>query len=133
MFPNSKEALEAPPLAKPLTGQYLCVPGVAVDEIVPAEYKASFTSLEENRNVEGLNTDGVKMVYDGLQCTNYSSLWFSPLTTLSSQEPENKIPVYLEHCGLDPLRDDATIYVKLLDARGVRTKMHLFPEDRHNS
>jgi acetyl esterase/lipase len=133
MFPNSKEAHEAPRLAKPLTGQFLCVPGLAVDEIVPAEYRACFTSREENRDVAGLNAAAVKLVFEGLQCTDYSSPWFSPISAIASQEPVNKIPVYLEHCALDPLRDDATVYGKLLESRGVQTKMHLFPEDGHAS
>jgi acetyl esterase/lipase len=133
MFPGSKEAHEAPRLAKPLTGQFLCVPCLAVDEIVPAEYRACFTSREENGDVAGLNAAALKLVFEGLQCTDYSSLWFSPITAIASQEPVNKIPVYLEHCALDPLRDDAIVYGKLLESRGVQTKMHLFPEDGHNS
>jgi acetyl esterase/lipase len=133
MFPNSKEANEAPRLAKPLTGQFLCVPGLVVDETVPAEYKTYFTALEENRDVAGLNSAAVKLVLEGLHCTDYSSLWFSPVATIASEEPVNKIPVYLEHCAFDPLRDDATVYGKLLESRGVQTKMYLFPEDGHTS
>jgi hypothetical protein len=116
MFPNSKAAYEAPRLAKPLTGQLLCVPGLAVDEIVPAEYRACFTSREENRDAAGLNAAALKLVFEGLQCTDYSSPWFPPITAVASQEPVNKIPVYLE-----------------LESRGVQTKMHLFPEDGHTS
>jgi acetyl esterase/lipase len=133
MFPDSKEAQEAPKLAKHLTGQFLCVPGVAVEEIVPAEYRAFFTSREENSNVAGLNADRVKQVFDALQCTDYASPWFSPMTALSSQSPVNKIPVYMEHCGLDPLRDDVTVYGKLLESRSVEVKINLFAEDVHTS
>jgi acetyl esterase/lipase len=133
MFPKSKEAQQAPRLAKPLTGQFLCLPCLAVDETVPAEYKASFTSREENGNVAGFNAAGLKLVFDSLQCTDYTSLWFSPLSAISNQEPVNKIPVYMEHCGFDPLRDDATIYGKLLELRSVQTKVQLFPDDMHTS
>jgi acetyl esterase/lipase len=131
MFPNSKEAQEVPKLAKPLTGQLLCVPGLLVEDTVPAEYKAIFTSREDNKNALGLDAAGVERVWDELQCTDYTSLWFSPVPTISSQEPVHKIPAYLEHCGLDPLRDDITVYGKLLESRGVPTKMQLFPEDGH--
>jgi acetyl esterase/lipase len=131
MFPNLKEAQEAPKLAKLPTGQLLCAPGLAVEEIVPAEYKASFTALEDNRNIEGFNTAGAERVWEGLQCTNYKSQWFSPLTAISSQEPVHKIPVYMEHCAFDPYRDDVTVYNKLLESKGVQTKVHLFPEDGH--
>lgn len=133
MFPKSKEAQAAPKLSKPLTGQFLCVPVLLVEEIVPEKYRAFFTSREENKNSEGLNAASLKEVMDGLQCTDYKSLWFSPAATLSNQEPVTKIPVYLEHCGLDPLRDDATIYSKLLESRGIPTRVTLLPEDVHNS
>jgi acetyl esterase/lipase len=133
MFPNSKEAQEAPKLAKPLTGQFLSVPALMVDETVPAEYKDMFTSREDNKDVEGLNAAGLAIVFGGLRCTDYNSLWFSPTTTISSQEPVNKIPTYLDNCGLDPLRDDVTIYGKLLESKGVKTKMNLFPKDKHGS
>lgn len=133
MFPNSKEAQEAPKLAKPLTGQFLSLPLVAVEETVPAEYNVSFTSREENANVAGFNAAGLKLVLDSLQCTDYTSLWFSPLSAISTQEPVNKIPVYMEHCGFDVLRDDATIYGKLLELRSVPTKVQLFADDMHAS
>jgi acetyl esterase/lipase len=132
MFPDSKETQEAPVLAKPLTGQFLCVPSIIVDEIVPEEYKGSFTSREDNGKVNGFNADAVQQIFDRLECTNYKSLWFSPVTAISEREPVNKIPTYLEHCAFDPLRDDATVYGKLLESRGVQTKMHLFPEDGHS-
>lgn len=133
MFPDSKEARGVLRLAKPLTGQFLSVPGLLMDENVPPEHKASFTSREDNQNVAGFNAAGLKLVYDGLQCTDYNSLWFSPITAISAQEPENKIPTYLDHCGLDPFRDDVTIYGKLLTMRGVPTMVRLFPEDLHGS
>lgn len=133
MFPDSKEAQEAPKLAKPLTGQFLCLPCVAVDEIVPAEYKALFTSREDNKDVAGLNTAALNQVLQGLHCTDYTSLWFSPVSSIVEREPSRKIPVYFEHCGLDPLRDDVTLYGRLLDARGIHTKTRLFTEDVHAS
>jgi acetyl esterase/lipase len=133
MFPDSQEAEEAPRLAKPITGQFLCVPCLAVDEIVPTQYKALFTSRADNQNVEGFNTAGLEQVFESLQCTEYRSLWFSPIGTISDREPPTKIPVYLEHCALDPLRDDVTVYGKLLESRDVKTKIRLFSEDGHGS
>jgi acetyl esterase/lipase len=135
MFPSLQEAQEAPKLAKLITGQFLCVPGLIGEDItlVPEEYRASFTSWEENSNVEGFNAAGQKQVFESLQCTNYRSLFFSPMAAITSQEPTNKIPVYLEYCGLDPLRDEAIVYGKLLESRGVQTKQNLFAEDVHGS
>jgi acetyl esterase/lipase len=133
MFPNSPEAQEAPKLAKPLTGQFLTVPGIAYGVDLPEEYKKLHTSWEDNSNVEGINSAVLKMVFEGLQCSNYESLWYSPVSTILRQEPANKIPTYLDHCQFDPLRDDATVYNKLLEMRGVQTKIQLFPDDPHTS
>jgi acetyl esterase/lipase len=133
MFPDLKEAKEVSKLAKPLTGQFLCCPSLLVEETVPAEYRSLFTSREENKDVAGFNAAGLKFVLDGLQCTDYSSPWYSPIAAFLSQEPVSKTPVYLEYCGLDPFRDDATIYGKILEARGVQVKMQLFAEDVHTS
>jgi acetyl esterase/lipase len=133
MFSDSREAQDAPKLAKPLTGQFLFVPCIAMDEIVPEQYKALFTSREENKNVEGLNGATLTFVMQSLHCPDYTSLWFSPLSAIIEREPVHNIPVYLEHCGLDPLRDDVTVYGKLLQERGVQTKIRLFPDDIHGS
>jgi acetyl esterase/lipase len=60
-------------------------------------------------------------------------LWFSLITAISNQEPTNKIPVYLQHCAFDPLRDDVKIYGQQLESRGVPIKIDLFPEDGHQT
>ncbi|QDS77405.1 hypothetical protein FKW77_006293 [Venturia effusa] len=135
MCPNTKEAKEVPELTKPLTGQFLCVPNLVMEENVPMEYKSLFTSRQDNAHSPvGLNAAALKQVYDGLQCTDYRSPWFSPITTIASdQRLVNKIPTYMEHCGLDPFRDDVTIYGKLLESRGVKTMIHLHPEAVHGS
>ena len=36
-------------------------------------------------------------------------------------------PAYLQACGLDPLRDDALIWEKVLKEKGVRTRMDVYP------
>ncbi|KIW03337.1 uncharacterized protein PV09_05547 [Verruconis gallopava] len=133
MFPDAADAQEAPMLAKPLTGQFLSVPSVAMDETVPIEYKQFFTSRDENRHVDGFNTSALDDVFRSLGCDDYRSLWFSPFATLVQREPVNKIPTYLDCCGLDPLRDDAIVYEKVLKSRGVPTKLYLFSEDKHSS
>lgn len=65
MFLNSKEVQKVPKLVKALTGQFLSVPGLVMDETFVAEYKTWFKSREENANVAGLNAAALKLVYDG--------------------------------------------------------------------
>jgi acetyl esterase/lipase len=133
MYPDSEEARAAPKLAKPITGQHLLVPLVATPESVPEEYKSLFTAWEDNKDIQGLNTATLQMILNGLQITNYSSLWISPLAELVKREPVNKIPIYMEHCGLDPMRDDVTVLKQVLNSRGIPNKSQLFPEDIHGS
>jgi hypothetical protein len=102
-------------------------------KIVPEEHKTSFTSRVENSNAEMLNSAFLEPIMDNLQCTHYQSLWLSLITAISNQEPTNKIPVYLQHCAYDPLRDDVKIYGQLLESRGVPIKIDLFPEDGHQT
>ena len=132
MFQDSKEAQAVPPLAKPITGHFLLVPLTVVEETVPAPYKSLYKAWEENRNVEGsLNTTALEGILTALNVTDYNSLWFSPVSELVKREPINKIPVYMEHCAFDPMRDDVIIYQKVLESRGIPTKTQFFSEDAH--
>lgn len=131
MFPDSKEARAVSQLAKSLTGQFLRVPFAVVEETVPLEYRSLFTAWEDNKDAQGLNAGALQMVLKGLQCTDYTSLWISPVSELGKREPVNKFPIYMEQCQFDALRDDVTVYKKVLESRSIPVKTHLFPEDGH--
>ena len=135
MFPDSEEAQETttPKLAHPLTGQFLNTPMTVCEETVPVEYKSLWTAHEDNKNAEGLNTAALEMVLKVLQLTpsDFTSLWCSPVPELIKREPVNKFPIYMEHCQFDAMRDDVTVYAKVLESRGVRVKTQFFPEDNH--
>ncbi|KAE9985739.1 hypothetical protein BLS_005705 [Venturia inaequalis] len=40
----------------------------------------------------------------------------------------NKPSTYMDHCGLDPFKDDVTIYEKLLESKGVQTMINFVPQ-----
>ncbi|KAK3063710.1 hypothetical protein LTS18_013388 [Coniosporium uncinatum] len=96
-------------LSPPLTGQLLSVP-VIFHDTVPEEYREFFFSREQNADAPG------------------SPLW-SPVNATSGQE--GLPPAYLQACGMDPLRDDALIYEKMLNTAGVKTKLDLYPGVPH--
>jgi len=40
-------------------------------------------------------------------------------------------PAYIQICGLDPLRDEALLYERLLREQGIRTKLDIYPGVPH--
>lgn len=123
------------PLAKPLTGVFAAVPGLLVDEIVPEEYKALWTSRIENENAEGLNASKVQLVLNVMQCTDYHSPWFSPINIFAAGKGHDVAALhasaYIQVCQHDPYRDDGVVYEKVLAGYGVPTRIDLFPDDGH--
>ncbi|KAK3080590.1 hypothetical protein LTS18_014992 [Coniosporium uncinatum] len=114
-------------LSPPLTGQLLSVPLIFHDT-VPEEYREFFFSREQNAYAPGFN----KMAYEGVLAAlkpDFSSPLWSPVNATSGQE--GLPPAYLQVCGMDPLRDDALIYEKMLNAAGVKTKLDLYPGVPH--
>ena len=61
---------------------------------------------------------------------NYAGDSYSPLMSPVAFETghKNLPPTYFQICGLDPLRDDALIYDRILrEECGVETKVDLYP------
>lgn len=120
------------PLYFPLTGVFLSVPFLLVDSIVPLEYKGSWKSREEFRNAEGINTVYVDEMISTLNCSDYNSPWFSPMNNPNETRGRHP-PTCLHACQTDPVRDDTIIYEKVLVNAGVKTRIHVFPDDGHNA
>lgn len=120
-------------LAARLTGVMANVPFMLVPETVPPEQTAHWTAWQDNEDVEGFNTNSLKAVMKGIQCTDYTSRWFSPIPDLLSSHGRLKRhpKVYVSVCQMDPLRDDGRVYCDLLRQKGVEVKMDLFPDDGH--
>jgi acetyl esterase/lipase len=122
-------------LAKPLTGLCLCIPWLLTEEIVPEEFKPLWTSRKDNEKGKSFNSSMVKQINEALQ-PDVHSPWFSPCNAIRSGAKDCKKvqpPVYLQACQLDPLRDDAIVFERMLASRGIRTKLDLFPNDGHAS
>jgi acetyl esterase/lipase len=122
-------------LAKPLTGLCICIPWLLNGEIVPEEYRTLWTSREDNKNTKAFNSSMVSQIAHALQ-PDVHSPWFSPCNAIRSggKPPKHNQPrVYLQACQLDPLRDDAIVFEKMLASKGIRTKIDLFFKDGHTS
>lgn len=122
------------PMSRPLTGVYLAAPILVTKSILPKEYQGIWTSWEDNNqskypNIEDLTKD--------MACTesDFASKWFSPINGLSGEQLTSKRfpPTYLQAGGLDPARDDAIIFERILAAHEVPTKVDIFPNDGHDA
>ena len=122
-------------LASRLTGVMANVPFLLVPQIVPQEWRSRWTAWQDNERVKGFNTNTLRAVIQGIQCSNYSSRWFSPIPDLCQGDDQlhGHPRVYMTYCHFDPLRDDALVYSELLRRRGVKVKTDLFPDDGHTA
>lgn len=110
-------------LYPPLTGQYLAVPLIMWEGMVPARFKTRYRSMEENTNDPVHPPSSIKVML-GRYSPDLSSIYFSPLNSKSGQS--NLPRTYIQACGLDCIRDDAVIYDHILREHGVETRFHLY-------
>lgn len=122
------------PISRPLTGAYISIPILFTDTIVPSEYRDVWTSRQDNSQSEYPN---VSAMVREIGCTDsdVTSPWFSPINLFTGDGSSSAKfpPTYLQATGLDPVRDDATVFEKMLAASGIPTKIHVFPDDGHDT
>lgn len=112
-------------LSPPLTGQYLCIPAVLADDVVPEKYKSQYKSMAENANAPVLPREAINAFMEAYNPDSTSELYvpFNHPTGHGGLPP-----AYFQVCGLDPLRDEALIYEKVLrEENGIKTKLDIYP------
>ncbi|KAK3714226.1 hypothetical protein LTR37_008028 [Vermiconidia calcicola] len=112
-------------LEPPLTGQYLCVPALLWNDVVPEKWKAEYRSRFEATKDPVLKMDpkGTDSLMESLKPDVASSL-FSPLLHMNLK---NLPPAFFQLGGLDPLRDEALIYERVLrEENRVPTKLNVY-------
>lgn len=111
-------------LSPPLTGSYLSIPACGPKELFPEKYMDVYLSREQNRNAPILDDVAMKL-FNNLYKPDPKSPLRSPL---AFESHKNLPPTYFQVCGMDPLRDDALIYERILsEDNGVKTKVDLYP------
>jgi acetyl esterase/lipase len=112
-------------LSPPLTGQYLAIPTVLADTRVPEKYKPYFLSYEQNRNAPVLPVAAIDMFMNGYQPNVDDSVYYGVFNHPKGHK--DLPPAFFQVDGMDPLRDEAIIYEKVLrEECGVKTK-NLYP------
>ncbi|KAF9261872.1 hypothetical protein L218DRAFT_1001189 [Marasmius fiardii PR-910] len=105
----------------PLTGQFLQVPFVIHYQAIPEKYKSSLLSWEQNKDAPVLSANDVIGFIDYYK-PEPTDPRVSPLL-LSSHK--GLPPAFFQICGMDPLRDEAFLYEKVLKEAGVPTKFEV--------
>ncbi|KAI0364164.1 hypothetical protein BV20DRAFT_974744 [Pilatotrama ljubarskyi] len=111
-----------------LTGQLLREPMVVHPDAYPEDLKSELGSMKENADVPPLSADTIMLLY-GLYGAPPSDPRFSPLLYPSHRALPR---AYIQAMALDPLRDDALVYDKVLRAACVETKLVMFPGVSHD-
>ncbi|KAL9081013.1 MAG: hypothetical protein Q9157_000329 [Trypethelium eluteriae] len=97
-------------LSPPITGLYLSIPTISTPESIPEKHRNIHISKIQNANPPGLGEEAIRK-FEG---------WPSGHTNLP--------PTYFQICELDPLRDDAIVFEKMLrEDYGIPTKYDFYP------
>ncbi|KAJ7765123.1 Alpha/Beta hydrolase protein [Mycena olivaceomarginata] len=108
------------------TGHILQSPSLIHPKAYPEQYKIQLLSLEQNQDAPMIGRASLNFFFECLQ-VDASHPEISPL--LLSHE---KLPhAYIQVAGLDPLRDEALLYTRLLRECGVLTNFDVYPGIPH--
>ncbi|KAF1848796.1 alpha/beta-hydrolase [Cucurbitaria berberidis CBS 394.84] len=107
----------------PITGQYLCVPVLLPDTNVPPHLPHLYESRTKSINdpvLKGLQPGMIEAIYGP---DAKSPLW-DPYSHPQGHEGVGK--AFFQVGGLDPLRDEAVLYDRVLRESGVLTRFELY-------
>jgi acetyl esterase/lipase len=110
-------------LDPPITGQYLCVPAVLPDDAVPGHLAHLYESRTKSVNdpvLKGLPPGLIDEIYEP---DAKSTLW-DPFNHPKGHVGAAK--AFFQVGGLDPLRDEAVLYDRVLREAGVLTRFELY-------
>jgi len=101
-----------------ITGTYLCLPWLLMEEIVPSQYKNLWTSHKDNEGAEALSKIVTSFKID------VHSPFFSPINRDDSDASCAKLPpTYIQVGEKDFLRDDGIVYGEVLKSAGVSVRL----------
>lgn len=111
-------------LSPPLTGVLLLIPALLDPTVVPEKYKHRYQSYEQNKDAAVLPVSAMTLFKHNYK-PEVSSPLYSPI--LHPKGHGGLPPFYFQVCGMDPLRDEALIYEKILrEEYAVSTKLDVY-------
>ncbi|KAF8514363.1 Alpha/Beta hydrolase protein [Hysterangium stoloniferum] len=126
----AQTAARDPTFQGKVTGQILIVPAIVFPMAYPEKYKSELLSLEQNADAPVLTKEKTEFY---LKC-------YAPTPALAADPRASPglasslvglPPAYIQAAGLDPVRDDAFLYARLLLEAGVPTKIDGYPGVPH--
>jgi acetyl esterase/lipase len=108
-------------LSPPLTGVALLIPALTDHEDPPPQFASRLISLQQNAQAPILGQQHIER-FEGAYKADGKSPLFNSLACRVSGLPRTFVQV----CGLDPLRDEALVYVEELDKAGIETKLKIY-------
>lgn len=118
-------------LSPPLTGQYLNVPAVVLHGKLPGKYAQYAFSYEQTRDAPVLSQGAVEMFVGTYAPDENDGIWFA-----SFNHPDGHAglpPAYFQLNGLDPVRDEALVYERVLNVEyGIETRLDVYPGLPHD-
>jgi len=113
-------------LSPPLTGQYLAIPALVPESKMPEKYKPYWLSYEQNKTAPVLPVAAIDMFIKGYEPDEDDAVWYA---TFNHPKGHGDLPpAFFQIDGMDPLRDEAIIYERVLrEDYGVKTKMFVYP------
>ncbi|KIX98387.1 uncharacterized protein Z520_05688 [Fonsecaea multimorphosa CBS 102226] len=117
-------------LSPPLTGQYLAIPTVLPPAVVPEKYKEYYLSYEQNRHSPVLPVAAMDMFLSGYKPQDNDGVQWAVFNHPNGHR--GLPPALFQIDGMDPLRDEALIYERVLrDECGVKTRSYVYPGMPH--
>ena len=111
-------------LSPPLTGQYLAIPAVLPASKIPEKYQPYALSYEQNKSAPVLPVAAIDMFTRAYEPDEDDGVWYA-----SFNHPKGHgdlPPAYFQVDGMDPLRDEALIYERVLSGEGIKTKIDTY-------
>ncbi|KAF3768121.1 hypothetical protein M406DRAFT_70217 [Cryphonectria parasitica EP155] len=103
----------------PVTGVFLSIPLLFHESNLPAKYASIWTSRVEHADAPVVSAEALEVTDSRLK-PDYHSPWFSPINLDLAKIAGHHAPrVYFQAGQRDILRDDAVVYAKVLEEKGV--------------
>ena len=114
-------------LSPKLTGSYLNVPALVVEGVLPGKYSQYALSYKQNTKVPVIPAESLDMLYHNIGVKGSPDLlvWFDAFNNPNGHK--DLPPAYFQINGLDPVRDEALVYEKVLsEEHGIKTRLDVY-------